>query len=49
MEQRSIPRSKPVKVLLRIREKDRKLSYDKYLEALSLTKEFKQLAREKNN
>lgn len=48
MQQRSVPRIKAVKILLRIREKDRKLSYNEYLEELSLPEEFKQLARKKN-
>jgi len=48
MEQRSVAKIKPVKILLGIREKDRKLSYDKYLEELSLPEKFKQLARKKN-
>ena len=48
MEQRSVAKIKPVKILLRIREKNRKLSYDKYLERLSLSEEFKQLARKQN-
>ncbi len=49
MEQSSIARMKPIKTLLRIREKYRKLSHEKYLEELSsLSDEFKQLARKKD-
>lgn len=48
MEQRSVTKIKPVKILLGIREKDRKLSYDKYLEELALPEKFKQLARKNN-
>jgi hypothetical protein len=49
MEQSSIAKMKPIKILLGIREKYRKLSHEKYLEELSsLSEEFKQLARKKN-
>jgi len=49
MEQRSVAKIKPIKILLGIREKYRKLSHEKYLEELSsLSEEFKQLARKKD-
>ncbi len=48
MEQLNATKLKPIKTLLRIREKDRKLQYEKYVERLDIPEEFKQLARKKN-
>lgn len=49
MEQSSIAKMKPIKTLLRIRGKYRKLSHEKYLgELSSLSDEFKQFARKKD-
>ena len=48
MAQRSIAKPKPIKTLLETRDKDRKLSYDQYLQEVSLPNKLKKLARKKN-
>gem|GEM_PF-2824897 len=49
MQQPDTTKVKPIKTLLRIRQKYRKLSREKYLEELSsLSEEFKQLTRKKD-
>ncbi len=48
MAQLNTTKVKPVKALFTIREKDRKLLYEKYVEGLHIPEEFKQLARKKN-
>jgi len=48
MAQLNTAKVKPVKTLLTIREKDRKLRYEKYVEGLHIPEEFKKLARKKN-